>query len=220
MGWQWIAENTQNVRHLGKGISWSSVVYQKTRQYLTNCSKVNFHYCKKYKVLNLIYNFTNHTDQPLLHTCNKHTDFPSLYHIWIYKQPFGQCFSSSVITALATDNTVIKEFSDIVVHIVVNTFLPDRRKQTYHPAVFNLNICISRPTFMKLGMNIMPLEVIQQSYLSSPTLSNNTVHTQSCDIEATQTSLILGSWNHASYLIFENTHHHLMHSHSGKKLIT
>jgi hypothetical protein len=61
VGWQWIAENMQNERHLGKGISWRSVVYQKIRKYLTNCSKVNFHYCKKYKVLNLIYNFTIHT---------------------------------------------------------------------------------------------------------------------------------------------------------------
>lgn len=85
--------------------------------------------------------------------------------------------------------------------------------------VFNLNICISQSTFMKLGMNIMPLEVTHQSHFSFPTLSNNTVDMQPCEVEATQTSLTLGSWNHASYLIFENMHHHLMHSHSGKNLL-
>ena len=74
-------------------------------------------------------------------------------------------------------------------------------------------------TFRELGMNIMPLEVTQQSHLSFPTLSNNMVDMQSCDVEATQTSLNLGSWNHASYLIFENMHHHLMHSHFGKNLL-
>lgn len=34
---------------------------------------------------------------------------PSSYTRLPYKQPLSQCFSSSVITALVTDNTVIKE---------------------------------------------------------------------------------------------------------------
>jgi hypothetical protein len=51
---------------------------------------------------------------------------------------------------------------------------------------------------MKTGMNIMPLEVTQKSYLSFPTLSNNTVDMQSCEDGVTQASLTLGSWNHAS----------------------